>query len=173
MTKQIVNEWERLGIKPEIEIAYSMAEAIEYETEKYPLIDPLFMLALGCIESAFNEKTVSPAGAIGVFQIMPATGRLLCECFNLAYNDSLLFGFKTNARFSAKLLDVLIAQYNSNELVLADYNGGPYQAYYYQNYKNKLSDETRFFIPNVCQKYKLYKDLFETYRIDSTLVTMR
>lgn len=170
MTKQITNEWERIGVKPEVELAYSMAEAIEYEAEKYPTIDPLFMIALGCTESAFNQKIVSKAGAIGLFQIMPATGRLLCGSFNMAYSDTLLYNYRINAKFAAKLLEVLYAQYAANNLVLAAYNGGPYQAYYYQNFKDKLSEETRDFIPSVNKKYEVYKKLFETYRVDSTLI---
>jgi hypothetical protein len=163
MTKQITNEWERVGIKSEVEIAYNMAEAIEFETEKYPSVDPLFMLALGCIESAFGESRVSDAGAIGFFQIMPATGRLLCECFNMSYDDTLLFSYKTNTKLAAKLL----------EPVLAAYNGGPYQAYYYQKYKDKLAEETKEFVPNVCKKYLTYQNLFDTYRVDSTLVPVK
>lgn len=173
MTKQITNEWERIGVKPEVEVAYSMAEAIEYETEKYTTVDPLLMLSLGCTESAFGEKRVSDAGAIGFFQIMPATGRLLCECFNLSYSDTLLYNFRTNTKLATKLVDVLVAQYISLEPVLAAYNGGPYQAYYYMKVRDKLSAETKDFVPAVYKKYEAYKKLFDTYRVDSTMISTK
>jgi len=173
MTKQITYEWEKARIKPEVGLAYNMAEAIEYEAEKYPTIDPLFMFALSGVESTFNRGALSKAGAIGLFQIMPATGRLLCESFNMTYRDTLLYNFRINAKLAAKLLDVLYAQYSSSSMVLAAYNGGPYQAYYYQSYKDKLSEETKAFVPSVEKKYEVYKKLFSAYKVDSTLISSK
>ena len=40
-------------------------------------IDPFLLLALGWKESWFNKKAKSPVGAVGVFQIMPYTARLI------------------------------------------------------------------------------------------------
>lgn len=40
-------------------------------------LDPLFLAGLGFQESLLNQKAVSPSGAIGVMQLLPATGKSL------------------------------------------------------------------------------------------------
>ncbi len=58
--------------------AWDLAEVILAESSKYKL-DPLLILAVIDVESKFQFGAVSPAGARGIMQIMPATGKFLVE----------------------------------------------------------------------------------------------
>jgi soluble lytic murein transglycosylase-like protein len=74
--------------------------------------------ALIQIESAFNPRAVSPKGAMGLMQLMPATARQfgVLDPFNPADN------IRAGVSYFRQLLD----KYNDNEhLALAAYNAGP------------------------------------------------
>jgi soluble lytic murein transglycosylase len=58
--------------------AWDLAEVILVESSKYKL-DPILILAVIDVESKFQFGAVSPAGARGIMQIMPATGKFLVE----------------------------------------------------------------------------------------------
>ena len=170
MRDQIVRQWKTSRIKIDLDEAYIISETILRECESYQYIDPFMTLATQCIESKFQKDARSKAGALGINQIMPSTGRIMAGHFGLEYTDSLLYrvpsSIQTSTRFAVKLFDFLYAQHQSWELVLADYNGGPYQAYYYKHNKTKLAEETRSYVPNVLNKKKEYDTLFVKYRID-------
>jgi soluble lytic murein transglycosylase-like protein len=56
--------------------AWYLAEVILKESSRYKL-DPILILAVIDIESKFQFQARSPAGARGIMQIMPETGRFL------------------------------------------------------------------------------------------------
>ena len=58
--------------------AWDLAEVILAESSKYKL-DPILILAVIDVESKFQFGAVSPAGARGIMQIMPSTGKFLVE----------------------------------------------------------------------------------------------
>ena len=58
--------------------AWELSEVILKESSKYKL-DPMLVLAVIDIESKFQFAAVSPAGARGIMQIMPATGKFLIK----------------------------------------------------------------------------------------------
>jgi hypothetical protein len=171
MRDKIVEEWTRTKTPVDLDAAYKIAEANVKECENFPYIDPFVVLAMQNIESSFGRNAVSEMGALGINQIMPSTGRLLCNGFGWSYSDSLLFDVVSSTHMAVKLIDVCWAQYHKWEYVLADYNGGPYQALYYKKYRNKVSDETFLYVPAVLDKKKEYAEGFKTYRIDNKLTS--
>ena len=83
-------------------------------------IDPLLLHALAHIESRHQAQAISPAGARGVMQVMPATGRDM----GVAQPAELLTP-QANLEASARYLKRLQARFgNDLRLVLAAYNAG-------------------------------------------------
>lgn len=166
MRDQVVAQWEKSKVKVDRDEAYQIAEANLRECENYSYIDPFLILATQCIESKFNRVAKSNMGALGLNQFMPATGRLIAAYFGIEYHDSLLFSVDVSTKFAVKLFDILYAQYQAWDVALADYNGGPWQAYYYKNKKEKLVSETKNYVPDVLGKKREYDTLFVKYRIE-------
>lgn len=84
-------------------------------------IDPLLLHAVAHIESRHQSQAISPAGARGLMQVMPATGRGL----GVADAERELLTPQTNLEASAKYLKRLQARFgNDLTLVLAAYNAG-------------------------------------------------
>lgn len=80
-------------------------------------IDPNLALAVANQESGYNQNAVSGAGAIGVFQLMPATAA------GLGVDPTSLTG---NIEGGVKYLSQLLNKYNGDtSLALAAYNAGP------------------------------------------------
>lgn len=84
-------------------------------------IDPLLLHALAHIESRHQAQAISPAGARGLMQVMPATGRHM----GVADADHALLTPQANLEASARYLKRLQARFgNDLRLVLAAYNAG-------------------------------------------------
>lgn len=82
-------------------------------------IDPLFLHALTWTESAYRPTAVSSAGARGLMQIMPGTGR------GLGVSTAGLFDPGVNIDAGARHLKKLQRRYGRNlPLILAAYNAG-------------------------------------------------
>jgi len=84
-------------------------------------IDPLLLHAIAHIESRHNPRAVSKAGAVGVMQVMPATGKR----FGVTNPEQGLLDASTNLRASAAYLRTLRTRYGDDlRLMLAAYNAG-------------------------------------------------
>ncbi|MGF6548962.1 transglycosylase SLT domain-containing protein [Paraburkholderia youngii] len=88
--------------------------------------DPLLLAAQGYQESQLNQSARSHVGAIGIMQLMPATGK------ELAVGDIRVA--ESNVHAGAKYLDVLMARYfpdahfserDRSLFAFASYNAGP------------------------------------------------
>ncbi len=140
--------------------AYRYAELALEASEKYPAVDPLFLLAVGIVESAYNPQARSRADARGLYQIWPSTGRVLVRALGWSYDDTILYDPEKNTEAAALYLDVLFATYEDPELVLAEYNGGPINAGYFRTSARALAPETRTYVPRVLALYDHLKDEF-------------
>jgi hypothetical protein len=142
--------------------AYRYAELALEASEKYPAVDPLFLLAIGIVESGYDPQARSPADARGLYQIWPSTGKILARALGWHYDETILYDPEKNTEAAALYLDVLFATYNDPQLVLAEYNGGPQNAGYFRSSASALSRETRTYVPRVLTLYERLREEFET-----------
>lgn len=76
-------------------------------------------------ESNFNKNAVSKKGAIGLMQILPSTGKWICETyFDFDFYESMLYEPETNIKIGAKYLSYLFTKFDDEVAVLACYNAG-------------------------------------------------
>jgi Transglycosylase SLT domain len=141
--------------------AYRYAGLAVDASEKYPVIDPLFLLAIGIVESGYDPMAKSPAGARGLYQIWPSTGRILARALGWSYADAALYDPEKNTQAAAFYLDVLFSTYDDPRMVLAEYNGGPLNASYLRAGAPQLARETRDYVPRVLALYDRLKDEFD------------
>jgi len=143
--------------------AYCIAEFALYVCDKYQL-NPILMFAVGRRESSFNSRAVSTAGAKGIYQILPLTGRMLCEALGMEYTESMLYDFKINTSLAAKYLDYLRSEYSNIDLILIGYNAGPKWANRYRaNNKIELPQETQDYLIAVKKYYSEFEDQLACY----------
>ena len=90
-------------------------------------VDPAIVLGLIRQESSFDSGTISPAGARGLMQLMPATAATLAHRIGTTVTPvALVFEPEQNMRLGTAFLRELLDRYgNALPLALAAYNAGP------------------------------------------------
>ena len=93
-------------------------------------IDPAWVLATIRMESAFRPRARSPAGALGLMQVMPATGRRIAKAAGVRVSGTrTLLDPEKNVRLGAAYLRRLHDRMQGHSaLVSAAYNAGPHRA---------------------------------------------
>ncbi len=87
--------------------------------------EPRLFHALVREESNFNKDIVSPAGAKGLSQLMPATAREVAGWLGKTVTDEAVFDVSTNLTLGGKYFDVMHKQHEGSPyLSLAAYNAG-------------------------------------------------
>ncbi|HWU99057.1 MAG TPA: lytic transglycosylase domain-containing protein [Oxalicibacterium sp.] len=132
-------------------------QLLNQAADEYQL-DPALLKAVMAAESGFNPAAVSPKGAIGLMQLMPATA----ERFGLQGDSKRsikqkLADPKTNIRLGARYLRFLEDMYpHQLHLMLASYNAGEGAV---QKYNNAIPPypETRNYVKLVTQFYRMYQ----------------
>lgn len=156
MRDEILRVNGRLGLGE----AYRYAELLLTTTDKYPSVDPLLLLSIGIVESGYDTRAKSQQNARGLYQIWPATGRMLAGMLDWEYRDDMLYECDKNTEMAALYLDVLLTTYNDLGMVLAEYNGGPINAGYYRAGSHKTAPETADYVPKVLEQYqRLVKEM--------------
>ncbi|MHB1306445.1 MAG: lytic transglycosylase domain-containing protein [Limisphaerales bacterium] len=116
---------------------------------------PRELVWLAEVESSFDVKAVSPAGAAGLFQLMPATARSLG--LSLSPQDERLDPDKS-ASAAAKYLAYLFGRFRDWPLSLAAYNCGEgrlrslmdkHQAKTFDAVSARLPAETQLYVPKI------------------------
>ncbi len=87
-------------------------------------VSPLLVESVIAAESAWNPRAISPKGAMGLMQLMPATARELGVANSLDPAQNVRGG----TAYLRQLLDRYAGQPNRLERALAAYNAGPARA---------------------------------------------
>ncbi|OGC05269.1 hypothetical protein A2V82_10465 [candidate division KSB1 bacterium RBG_16_48_16] len=141
----------------------AIANEIYLMSEKYPNLNVDFICATITHESAktWDAKVVSRVGAMGLMQIMPATGAFLAaeEGIQWSTAEEVLFQPICNIRLGCRYLNGLVGMYQEDG-GLAAYNGGPKRAEMWlaaNRNNNILYQETRNYVPAVLKLYDQFK----------------
>lgn len=98
------------------EAAGAYADLIGEAAQRHDL-DPALLTAMATVESALDPRAVSPKGACGLLQLMPATAR------RFGVDD--VFDAAQNVEGGARYLSWLLERFDGQtELALAGYNAG-------------------------------------------------
>ena len=118
-------------------------------------IDPLLLHAVAHVESRHNPQAVSPAGALGLMQVMPMTARR----FGVGNPEQALLDAKVNLRASAAYLQKLRERYGDDlRLTLAAYNAGEGAVSTYGGIPPFA--ETQAYVRSVLAAYRRLADAF-------------
>jgi peptidoglycan lytic transglycosylase len=142
------------------------AEAEESDVDPY--------LAAGLIrqESMFNVDAVSGPGAVGLMQVLPATGRTLAQQLGIRHFDTeLLRHPELNAHLGMRYLADQLADFDDRlPVVLAAYNAGPHRIDRWQQFPEFSDDElfaeripfaeTRDYVKIVQNNARIYRALY-------------
>ncbi|MDH3887674.1 MAG: transglycosylase SLT domain-containing protein [Gammaproteobacteria bacterium] len=92
-------------------------------------LHPTHVYAVIRQESAFNKDALSPAGAMGLMQLMPKTGRATAKKYNIPLgNTRLLYQSDKNIAIGSAYLQQVMEQYDNNVILAsAAYNAGPHR----------------------------------------------
>jgi len=132
-------------------------------------LEPALLKAVMAVESGFNPGALSPKGAVGLMQVLPATA----ERYGLQGDRKKSLAQKladpnTNIRLAARYLRDLRRLFpERQDLVLASYNAGEGAV---QKYDNQVPPypETRNYVKLVSEFYRLYQPA-PTGRVRMTL----
>ena len=104
---------------------FALAETIVREARSQGL-DPLLVAAVIEVESAGRSQAVSHVGALGLMQILPATGQELAQKHGVPWSGpNTLFDPAINVKLGAAYLRELTNRYGDVSIALAAYNWGP------------------------------------------------
>lgn len=150
-------------------LAHETAIAAAAESER---LDPYLVAALINAESGYREGVVSPAGAVGLMQILPSTAKAVARNLGIAgkMNTAALKDADTNIRVGTAYLAELVARYGGSvDLALAAYNAGMTNADRWagtwKRSKGPLSDtidfpETAHYVDDVLEQEQTYRSLY-------------
>lgn len=161
-----------LKVKEAYELAYPrpFREIVERAAAEFEL-DTMLIWAVMREESLFQPQAVSRVGALGLMQIMPATGKEIARGLRDEFNAQRLLDPGTNIRHGAYYLRRLLDRFDGDpEMALAAYNGGSGNVNIWRYSKLGMQAggfptavtffETREYITKVMNSYLRYRWLY-------------
>ncbi|MGK7932422.1 MAG: transglycosylase SLT domain-containing protein [Microcystaceae cyanobacterium] len=133
-------------------------------------LDPLLVAALMRQESRFEKEIRSPVGALGLMQVMPATGAWIAPQIGL--KDYSLTDPEDNIKMGTWYLDYTHREYSNNSmLAVASYNAGPGNvSKWMRRFQTKDPDvfvekipfrETKGYVESVFGNYWNYRRIYD------------
>ncbi len=168
-----------------IDLNYPIIE-IPKKVKNLKILDDSFILALIRQESEFDSKANSFAGAKGLMQIMPATGKLLSKKVGLSYSRAKLTENDFyNLQLGSYYITNLYNEFNGSiYMALAAYNAGPHRVTRWVKRfgdprTNKIDpidwielipfSETRNYVQRVIENIQVYKFVLEKKEISNNI----
>ena len=119
-----------LGQYDDLAIRYPLPWKQQFESfASAAKISPTWAYGIARSESLFMRDVRSSAGAVGLMQLMPATGRQVAREIRLPYSGlATLTDPESNIRLGTSYLGQMAARYSGNQvLATAAYNAGPHR----------------------------------------------
>ena len=127
--------WHRNGIQAMIQARYwddlQLRFPLAYHEQvttaaRDNAIAPHLLFAIARQESAFTPDARSPAGALGLMQLLPSTAKQTASRAGLSINTYDLLQPETNITLGSRYITQLLNEFNGNRiLAAAAYNAGP------------------------------------------------
>ena len=136
------------------------ASIVQSNADRYGL-EPCEIFAIIEVESGFNPIAKSEAGALGLMQIMPTTGKWIASELGLEYSDELLKDPEKNVRMGCFYLSYLYSKFNDSLFAYAAYNAGETVVFKWIEQNISSDDipyaETRAYVRKVVKRKNYYK----------------
>ena len=125
-------------------------------------LDPCLVAAVIRAESRFRPGALSHAGAMGLMQIIPATGEWIAEKLQLEdYVAKDLYQPDINVRFGTWYLRYLLDRLDEDiESALVAYNSGLSNLLRWQSEGGVLFPETRVYVSRVMRGWSTYRVVY-------------
>ncbi|MDT8368003.1 MAG: transglycosylase SLT domain-containing protein [Longimicrobiales bacterium] len=172
--REMGRPWDRRLV--EVVYPFIYREMVSREAEEWGL-DPVLVSALIRQESAWAADIRSRAGAIGLMQVMPATGAQVARAEGMeGFSAAALETPEVNLHLGSRFLREMIDRYGEDlPLVLSAYNAGPTRADRWRAFPEAADPErfteripfaeTRGYVKSVTRNVELYEALYgETLR---------
>jgi soluble lytic murein transglycosylase len=138
-------------------------------------VDPFLVAGLIRQESLWNTLAVSPAGAVGLMQVLPSTARGMTARAGVnRWSADALRDPGINLRFGTLFLAEQIRRWGSLEQALAAYNAGPTRVSQWRSHPEARDPElfveripfaeTRHYVPTVLTNAEIYRLLYSIGR---------
>jgi len=131
-------------------------------------VSPPLLFAIARQESAFAADAKSPAGALGLMQLMPSTARYTAKKAGVRYRKHDLLTPETNITLGSHYISELLTQFDGNRILAsAAYNAGPSRVKKWLSSTDKQLDhdiwveiipfkETRKYVQNILSYSVIY-----------------
>jgi soluble lytic murein transglycosylase len=135
-------------------------EEIQEWSRVYDL-EPAWVASIIRFESRFRRDAVSPAGAIGLMQIMPSTGTWIAEKHewidpsNLSLEDA-----ATSIALGTWYLRYLLDRFGTSDAALMAYNAGPSNAVRWNGNLEQAFPETQRYLRRIQLCLPIYRVYF-------------
>jgi soluble lytic murein transglycosylase len=159
---------------------------LRYETEMRQAaaqegLDPALVAALILQESSYDAEALSRAGARGLMQVMPATGRKIARAKGQRFRRAALHDPETSLDFGTHYLRQMSERYSgAAEKVLAAYNAGPHRVDAWTLARGELSaeafietipfSETRAYVMIVLANREQYRRIYGLARAPGPVI---
>lgn len=143
--------------------ALRLAGIIYDACEKTSGVEFSFVMAIIATESRFNNNVVSPAGAVGIMQVMPTTFEYVARSINMDVGDGDASNLRKNIIVGIHYLARMRRTFSNNRIAAAAYNGGPGGGAVYGKYlagevpAERVHPETMAYADKVMKYYSEFK----------------